>query len=76
MRWTEEQLASLPVQGGFRLRGLEMTRLETFCDAAFAFAVTLLVISGEGIPGSYQELIVALKGIPAFAASFAAIATV
>jgi hypothetical protein len=73
--WTEERLAALPVQHGFRLRGLEMTRLETFCDAAFAFAVTLLVISGDGIPKSYAELIEALKGIPAFAASFAAIAS-
>jgi uncharacterized membrane protein len=63
------------VKAGFRLRGLEMTRLETFCDAAFAFAVTLLVISGDGIPRSYAELIAALKGIPAFAASFAAIAS-
>ena len=30
---------------GFRLRGVEMTRIETFTDAAFAFALTLLVIS-------------------------------
>lgn len=51
-----------------------MTRLETFCDAAFAFAVTLLVISGDGIPTSYEQLIAALRDIPAFAASFAAIA--
>ena len=74
--WTNAQLAALPVHEGVRLRGLEMTRLETFCDAAFAFAVTLLVISGDGIPKSYDELILALKGIPAFAASFAAIASI
>jgi uncharacterized membrane protein len=53
------------------LRGKEMTRLETFTDAAFAFAVTLLAISIDEIPGSYTELIAALKGAPAFAASFA-----
>jgi hypothetical protein len=72
--WTEEQLASLPVKSGVRQRGVEMTRLETFCDASFAFAVTLLVIGGGSIPNSYQELVAALKGVPAFAASFTAIA--
>ncbi len=75
MTWTDERLAQLPVKSGFRLRGLEMTRLETFCDAAFAFALTLLVISGDGIPRSYADLLTALKGVPAFAASFAAIAS-
>lgn len=75
MTWTRAELDRLPVHNGFRLRGLEMTRLETFCDAAFAFAVTLLVISGDGIPRSYDELITALKGIPSFAASFAAVAS-
>ncbi len=74
MSWTPQQLATLPVKDGFRLRGREVTRLETFCDAAFAFAVTLLVIAGDGIPNSYAELVTALKGVPAFAASFAAIA--
>ena len=72
--WSEARLAELPVVSGVRQRGVDMTRLETFCDAAFAFAVTMLVI-GEGIPKSYAELIVALKGVPAFAASFAAIAS-
>lgn len=71
--WTDARLAALPVREGVRQRGVDMTRLETFCDAAFAFAVTLLVI-GEGIPRSYSDLILALKGVPAFAASFAAIA--
>jgi uncharacterized membrane protein len=74
MNWTDEKLAELPGSAGFRLRGLEMTRLETFTDAAFAFATTLLVISTTGIPGSFDELLQALKGTPAFAASFASIA--
>jgi len=72
--WTTERLATLPTDDGVRQRGVEITRLETFCDAAFAFAVTLLVIGDGGIPKSYQELIAALKGIPAFAASFSLIA--
>jgi len=67
------ELDDLPVKRGFRLRGAEMSRLETFADAAFAFALTLLVISFDQIPSSYQELIDALKSVPAFAASFAII---
>ena len=38
-------LSRLPVHHGFRLRGEAVTRLETFVDAAFAFAVTLLVMA-------------------------------
>ncbi|NNF52134.1 MAG: DUF1211 domain-containing protein [Gammaproteobacteria bacterium] len=71
--WDERALSRLPVKKGFRLRGLEMTRLETFADAAFAFAVTMLVISIDTIPGNLEELMLALKGVPAFAASFASI---
>jgi uncharacterized membrane protein len=54
-------------------RGAQATRLEAFVDAAFAFAVTLLVISLDAIPGSIPAMIDALKGVPAFAASFAQI---
>ena len=32
---------------GFRLRGLEMTRLETLVDAAFAFSITMLALSAD-----------------------------
>jgi len=38
-------LDALPRLNGFRLRGIAMTRLETFIDAAFAFAITMLVIA-------------------------------
>ena len=38
-----ENLDSLPRLKGFRLRGMEMTRLETFIDAAFAFAISLFL---------------------------------
>lgn len=64
------EIDKYPTEQGFRMRGREMTRIETFTDAAFAFALTLLVVSYDGIPGSYSELMTALKGIPAFAASF------
>jgi hypothetical protein len=55
-------------------RGHGVTRLEAFVDAAFAFAVTLLVISVERIPDSIGGVLQALKNIPAFAASFAMVA--
>jgi hypothetical protein len=49
-----------------------MTRLETFTDAAFAFAVTLLVIGGsDSVPANFDEMPQAMKQVPAFAASFA-----
>jgi hypothetical protein len=57
-------------------RGSEVTRMEAFVDAAFAFAVTLLVISLDAVPSSISEFVVALKGIPAFAGSFALIAMI
>jgi uncharacterized membrane protein len=75
MEWTEERLAELPERHGFRLRGLEMTRLETFVDAAFAFATTMLVISQGGVPNTVEQLTMALKDVPAFLASFASIAS-
>ena len=62
-------LDSLPRLGGFRLRGLEMTRLETFIDAAFAFAITMLVIAAQQIPDDIETLLAAFKNVPAFIAS-------
>ncbi|NVK56595.1 MAG: DUF1211 domain-containing protein [Alteromonadaceae bacterium] len=55
----------------FTYRGESMTRVETFVAAAFAFAVTMLVISVGAIPQNIDEFIIACKQIPAFAASFA-----
>ena len=70
-QWTETELDSLTVESQFRLRGLEVTRLDTFIDAAFAFVLTLLVISFDEIPSTYAEMLAAVKRIPGFAASFA-----
>src|SRR6202171_530785 len=64
-------LDRLPRLKGFRLRGIEMTRLETFIDAAFAFAVTMLVISNGQVPDDIQALLVAFENVPAFVASIA-----
>ncbi len=46
-----------------------MTRIETFVDAAFAFALTMLVISVENIPQTPNELLLLSKDIPAFLVS-------
>ena len=63
---SKEFLAQCPVEDGFRLRGQNMTRIEVFIDAAFAFAITMLVISYDRIPQTYDEVVLAIKGIPAF----------
>lgn len=49
-------------------------RLDAFVDAAFAFAVTLLVIGGGAVPASSGELEQALRNAPAFAIGFAFLA--
>ena len=67
-------LSKLPVEGGVRQRGEHVTRLETFVDAAFAFAMTLLVVSFDAMPGSFAELYDALRRFPAFLAGFAILA--
>ena len=68
--WKSEDLAKLPREGEFYLRGSVTTRLENFVDAAFAFAVTLLVISVDSIPDNYNAFIDALLQSPAFVACF------
>ncbi len=70
MHWTDADLAALAVEDGFRMRGLETTRLDTLIDAAFAFVLSILVISQSGIPETYEQLITGIKSIPALAMSF------
>ncbi len=50
-------------------RSHDISRLEAFSDAVFAFALTLLVVSLE-VPKSYAELMNLMRGFPAFACCF------
>jgi uncharacterized membrane protein len=60
---------------GFKWRAGEVSRLEGFTDAVFAFAVTLLVVSLE-VPKTFPELLAAMHGFLAFGVCFALLANV
>jgi len=49
-------------------------RLDAFTDAAFAFAVTLMVAGTGGMAPDFRQLEVALAGAPSFLIAFALIA--
>ena len=70
----KDPLDGLEKSGHFYHRGTATTRLEAFVDAAFAFALTLLVISFDAVPQSYDELVIALRGVPAFLFAFSILA--
>lgn len=57
-----------------RVRRHQPTRLEGFVDSAFAFAVTLIVISIGHVPDDVPQMLQALRGIPTFAVCFLLIA--
>jgi uncharacterized membrane protein len=56
-------------EGSFRYRGQEIQRIETFSDAVFAFAVTLLIVSLE-VPRTFEELLISMRGFVAFGICF------
>ncbi|MEK7727991.1 MAG: TMEM175 family protein [candidate division KSB1 bacterium] len=56
----------------FRWRSHEISRIEGFSDAVFAFAVTLLVVSLE-VPETFSELWEKMHGFVAFALCFVAL---
>jgi uncharacterized membrane protein len=53
----------------FRWRGNEVSRVEGFTDAVFAFAVTLLVVALE-VPHTFDGLLDVVRGFPAFVICF------
>jgi uncharacterized membrane protein len=53
----------------FRWRGNEVSRVEGFTDAVFAFAVTLLVVALE-VPHTFEGLLDVVRGFPAFVICF------
>lgn len=69
-----DSLIGLEKSGHFYHRGRDTTRLEAFVDAAFAFALTLLVISFDAVPQSFDELVIALRAVPAFLFAFCILA--
>jgi uncharacterized membrane protein len=54
---------------GHPKRNYEIQRIETFSDAVFAFAVTLLIVSLE-VPKSFEDLVTTMRGFFAFGISF------
>jgi uncharacterized membrane protein len=56
-------------EASFRWRGTEVSRVEGFTDAVFAFAVTLLIVALE-VPHNFEGLLDVVRGFPAFVLCF------
>jgi uncharacterized membrane protein len=54
---------------GFRLRGLSSSRVDSFSDIVFGFALTLIVVS-SAVPHTFDQLRTVLTGFYAFAICF------
>src|SRR5215469_3066799 len=54
---------------GFRMRGHDVLRVEALSDVVFGFALTLLVVSLE-VPRTFDQMIHAMRGFPAFGITF------
>jgi len=62
--------SEIGVSRKFRMRGLEVSRIEALSDAVFGFAITLLVVSLE-VPRTFDALMEMMRGFVAFAICFA-----
>ncbi len=62
--------AKLELSSVMKVRRHQATRLESFVDASFAFAVTLIVISVGHVPNSIDDMLMAMRGVPTFAVCF------
>lgn len=62
--------AKLKLGSVMKVRRHQATRLESFVDASFAFAMTLIVISVGHVPQSIDDMLQAMRGVPTFAVCF------
>ena len=56
-------------KNGFRLRGVDSSRLDSFSDIVFGFALTIIVVS-QVVPRTYDQLQTTLLGFFPFAICF------